>query len=151
MNFLSKAMAKNIIGNGLNPGKPVIRGRPEEAPAFRERVYELVLRIPRGQVMSYGLVAQVLGAGYDARAIGHVMHATPDDGRNIPWHRVINTQGGCSTAGLTTPPDLQQRLLEAEGIVFNDKGRCDLKQYLWTPPEYDAANQADDLQGSLFS
>ncbi|HWQ36865.1 MAG TPA: MGMT family protein [Blastocatellia bacterium] len=144
-------MAKNIIGNRLNPGKPVIKGRPEESPSFRERVYELVLRIPRGRVMSYGLVAQVLGAGYDARAIGNIMHATPDDGRNIPWHRVINAQGGCSTAGLTTPPDLQQRLLEAEGIVFNDKGRCDLKQYLWTPPEYDAASQADCLQGSLFS
>ncbi|MFN7947189.1 MAG: MGMT family protein [Blastocatellia bacterium] len=144
-------MAKNIIGNKLNPGKPVIKGRPEESPSFRERVYELVLRIPRGRVMSYGLVAQVLGAGYDARAIGNVMHATPDDGRNIPWHRVINAQGGCSTAGLTTPPDLQQRLLEAEGLVFNDKGRCDLKRYLWTPPEYDAANQADDLQGNLFS
>lgn len=144
-------MAKNIIGNRLNPGKPVIKGRPEESPSFRERVYELVLRIPRGRVMSYGLVAQVLGAGYDARAIGNVMHATPDDGRNIPWHRVINAQGGCSTAGLTTPPDLQQRLLAAEGIVFNDKGRCDLKQYLWTPPEYDTASQAEDLQGSLFS
>ncbi len=144
-------MAKNIIGNRLNPGKPVIPGRPDEAPAFRERVYELVLRIPRGRVMSYGLVAQALGAGYDARAIGNVMHATPDDGRNIPWHRVINAQGGCSTAGMTTPPDLQQRLLEAEGIAFNDKGRCDLKQYLWTPPEYDAASQADEPQGNLFS
>ena len=78
-------------------------GRPQDAPSFRERVYELVLRIPAGRVMSYGSVARVLGTGYDARAIGNVMHATPDDGRAIPWHRVINSQGGCSTAGLTTP------------------------------------------------
>jgi alkylated DNA nucleotide flippase Atl1 len=41
---------------------------------------------------------------------------------------------------MTTPPDLQQRLLEAEGVVFNEKDRCDLKKYLWTPPEYEAGN-----------
>jgi methylated-DNA-protein-cysteine methyltransferase-like protein len=125
-----------------------VPGRPQDAPSFRERVFELVLRIPAGKVMSYGSVARVLGAGYDARAIGNVMHATPDDGRNIPWHRVINSQGGCSTAGVTTPPDLQQRLLEAEGIVFNDKGRCKIENYLWTPPEYNA--EASIGQGNLF-
>jgi alkylated DNA nucleotide flippase Atl1 len=46
---------------------------------------------------------------------------------------VINAQGGCSTAGLTLPPDLQRLLLEAEGVVFNDAGRCRLAEYLWTP------------------
>jgi methylated-DNA-protein-cysteine methyltransferase-like protein len=131
--------------------KNTVKGRPEDAPSYRERVYELVLRIPAGRVMSYGLVACVMGAGYDARAIGNIMHATPDDGRQIPWHRVINSQGGCSTAGLTMPPDLQQRLLEAEGIVFNDKGRCDIANYLWTPPEYEAeAESKGSTQGSLF-
>lgn len=112
-----------------------------DSPNFRELAYRLVLRIPAGRVMTYGLVARVLGAGYDARAIGNIMYATPDDGRHIPWHRVINSQGGCSTAGLTTPPDLQQRLLEAEGIVFNDKGRCRVDDYLWKPPEYEAESQ----------
>lgn len=143
INF-QKAMAKSLI-SGLE-----LKDRPRESPGFRERVYSLVLRIPRGQVMTYGLVARVLGVGYDARAIGNVMYATPDDGRNIPWHRVINSQGGCSTAGLTTPPDLQQRLLEAEGIVFNDKGKCDLKKYLWTPPEYKSEEENDHSQVSLF-
>jgi methylated-DNA-protein-cysteine methyltransferase-like protein len=128
-----------------------IKGRPREEASFRELAYRLVLRIPPGRVMSYGLVARALGAGYDARAIGNIMHATPDDGRQIPWHRVINSQGGCSTAGLTTPPDLQQRLLEAEGIVFNEKGRCQIEKYLWSPPEYEAeANQAKSGQNRLF-
>lgn len=128
-----------------------IKGRPQDEPRYRELAYQLVLRIPRGRVMSYGSVARVLGAGYDARAIGNIMHATPDDGRNIPWHRVINSQGGCSTAGLTTPPDLQQRLLEAEGIVFNEKGRCEIKQYLWYPPEYEEEAKAPDPnQRGLF-
>lgn len=107
-----------------------------DAASYRERVYQLVLRIPRGQVMSYGLVARVLGEGYDARAIGNIMHSTPKDGRSIPWHRVINSQGRCSTAGLTSPPDLQQRLLEAERIAFDAKGKCKIEEYLWSPPEY---------------
>lgn len=132
---------KQLISNA-------VPGRPQDAPSFRQRAYELVLRIPTGKVMSYGQVARVLGAGYDARAIGNIMHATPDDGRSIPWHRVINAQGACSTAGMTTPPDLQQRLLEAEGIVFNDKGHCKIEEYLWTPPEYEA--EANGQQGSLF-
>jgi methylated-DNA-protein-cysteine methyltransferase-like protein len=125
--------------------------RPADSPSFRERVYQLVLRIPSGRVMTYGSIAQILGAGYDARAIGNIMHATPDDGRAIPWHRVINAQGGLSTAGLTSPPDLQQRLLEAEGIVFNEKGRCKIGTYLWTPPEAEEANDDPSAQGQLFN
>ena len=136
-------MAEKIIKN-------IVKGRPQDEPSFRERAYELVLRIPRGRVMTYGQVARVLGAGYDARAIGNIMYATPKDERQIPWHRVINSQGACSTAGLTTPPDLQQRLLEAEGVVFNDKGRCKLERYLWTPPETDAESSPDDKQSNLF-
>jgi methylated-DNA-protein-cysteine methyltransferase-like protein len=119
-----------------------------DTPSYRERVYHLVLRIPKGRVMSYGLVARVLGEGYDARVIGYIMHATPKDGRAIPWHRVINSQGRCSTAGLTSPPDLQQRLLEAEKIVFDDKGKCRMERYLWYPPEYEA--EAEEGQASLF-
>src|SRR5215468_7732885 len=126
----------------------MIEGRPKDSPAYRELVYQLVIRIPSGRVMSYGLVARVLGAGYDARAIGNVMYATPQDGRNIPWHRVINAQGGCSTAGFTVPPDLQQRLLDAEGVVFNEKGRCQIEKYLWAPPEYE---EETNEQGNLFT
>lgn len=119
-----------------------------DTPSYRERVYQLVLRIPKGRVMSYGLVARVLGEGYDARVIGYIMHATPKDGRSIPWHRVINSQGRCSTAGLTTPPDLQQRLLEAEKVAFDEKGKCKIEKYLWYPPEYEA--EAGEEQASLF-
>lgn len=127
-----------------------IKTRPRDEPSFRDRAYALVLRIPRGRLMTYGLVARVLGEGYDARAIGNIMYATPKDERAIPWHRVVNAQGGLSTAGLTTPPDLQQRLLEAEGIVFSDKGKCKLETYLWTPPEYDAESQAQSDAPTLF-
>lgn len=99
-----------------------------------ERVYRLVLRIPRGRVMTYGQIARLLGDRYSPRLVGWAMHATPHDHRNIPWHRVINSRGGISTGRVIIhEPDLQLFLLEAEGIVFNEQGRCDLTEYQWSP------------------
>lgn len=51
---------------------------------------------------------------------------------NVPWQRVVNAQGGTSTHKIAEiPPGLQQHLLEAEGIIFNDEGKMDLDKYLW--------------------
>ena len=55
------------------------------------------MRIPRGRVMTYGQIARMLEERYSPRLVGWAMHATPKDERNIPWHRVINSQGGIST------------------------------------------------------
>ena len=104
---------------------------------YRERVYEIVRSIPRGRVMTYGQLAEILGEGYTPRTVGFVMHASDD---NTPWHRVINAQGACSTGRVVLPHDKQRRMLEAEGVKFNERGRCDLKRYLWIPEN--AANQA---------
>ena len=99
---------------------------------YRERVFQIVRMIPRGHVMTYGQIAEILGEGYTPRTVGFVMHSSND---KTPWHRVINAQGGCSTRGLVLPHDKQQRMLEAEGVSFNPSGRCDLQQYLWLPEE----------------
>ncbi|MGH9427065.1 MAG: MGMT family protein, partial [Terriglobia bacterium] len=68
------------------------------------------------------------------RTVGFVMHASGDA---TPWHRVINAQGACSTGRVVLPHDKQQRMLEAEGVIFNERGRCDLKNYLWIPETED--------------
>jgi len=98
---------------------------------YRERVYKIVRRIPRGRVMTYGQIAYMLGEGYTPRTIGFVMHGA--DENNTPWHRVINSQGKCSTGRIVLPADKQQRLLEREGVKFDDAGRCDLEKVLWKP------------------
>jgi hypothetical protein len=43
-------------------------------------------------------------------------------------------------------------MLESEGLVFNEKGRCDLTRYRWTPEEFATADDDDDddSQPSLF-
>jgi len=98
---------------------------------YRERVYKIVRRIPRGRVMTYGQIAYMLGEGYTPRTVGFVMHGA--DESETPWHRVINSQGKCSTGRIVLPPDKQQRLLEREGVKFDAAGRCDLEEFLWKP------------------
>ena len=124
-----------------------------DAASYRERVYRIVRRIPAGRVMTYGQIADILGEGYTARTVGFVMHAADE---NDPWHRVINSQGACSTGRVLLPSNKQQRMLEAEGIHFDARGRCDLARYRWTPEEVEQQQQQsahrDELdQGSLFS
>jgi len=106
-------------------------GKKQTDKQYRERVYRIVRRIPRGRVMTYGQIAYILGEGYTPRTVGFVMHGA--DEANTPWQRVINSQGRCSTGRIVLPEDKQQRLLKAEGIKFDKTGRCDLEIYLWQP------------------
>ena len=112
-------------------------------PLYRERVYAIVRQIPPAMVMTYGQLAVVLGEGYTARTIGYVMHGA---GESVPWQRVINSQGKCSTGRMTIPMNLQQELLEAEGVVFNATGKCDLGKFQWLPDGF----EPDDSQPSLL-
>lgn len=112
---------------------------------YRERVYAIVREIPKGRVMTYGQLAIILGEGYTARTIGFVMHGA--DTETVPWQRVINSQGKCSTGKITVPVNLQQELLEAEGIVFSAAGKCDLGRYQWFP---EGLEPPADEQTTLF-
>ena len=94
-------------------------------------VYALVRRIPPGRVMTYGQIATELGSRLSPRAVGWILHRCPDD---VPWHRVVNASGGCSTDRLPGfPKGLQRALLEAEGVRFREDGTLDLERYRWRP------------------
>ncbi len=112
---------------------------------YRERVYEIVRQIPAGRVMTYGEIADILGEGYTPRTVGYVMRGA--DTENVPWQRVINSQGACSTGKLIMPVNLQQNMLESEGVVFNEKGKCDLNLFLWYPEGFEPE---EEVQPSLL-
>ena len=135
-------MAEKKPDGGAQAGPP----SDVDSPRYRERVFEIVRRIPAARVMTYGQLAEILGEGYTARTVGFVMHSADE---TVPWQRVINAQGACSTGRVVLPPDKQQRMLEAEGVVFDARGRCDLGRYRWTPEEF-ADGRAPDEQGTLF-
>ena len=108
---------------------------PPNQQAYYEQVWQLVRQIPHGKVASYGQIALMLpppnGVEFDAyrafgpRWVGGAMAACPDD---VPWQRVINSQGKISErAGA----ERQRLLLEQEGVEFDAKDRVDLKKYGW--------------------
>jgi len=106
-----------------------VQGRKEEI--FR-KVYDVVRRIPKGRVMTYGQLATLIESRLSPRAVGWAMHGCP---RGVPWQRVVNASGGTSTDRLPDmPPGLQRALLEAEGVSFRPNGTLDLTRYRWVPP-----------------
>jgi len=107
----------------------------ERAGAYAQ-VYALVRRIPRGRVMTYGQIATLIENRLSPRAVGWAMHGCPE---GVPWQRVVNASGGCSTDRLPDiPAGLQRAMLEAEGIEFRENGTLDVERHRWTPPEHRA-------------
>lgn len=104
-----------------------------------EKVYNLVQKIPKGKVATYGQIGQLLDL--NARVIGWALNrlayrrvgvSANQQKNNVPWQRVINSKGGISTNKLMNIPlGLQKKLLENEGVKFNNEEKIDLKKYLW--------------------
>ena len=94
-----------------------------------QKIWKTVERIPKGKVASYGQVARVSRLPNQARLVGYALHNLPH-GIDIPWQRVINSQGRISFPELSSSYKQQRGLLEKEGIVFL-KGKIDLKRYGW--------------------
>ncbi|MFQ5677074.1 MAG: MGMT family protein [bacterium] len=97
-------------------------------PSLFEKIYEIILRIPKGKVATYGQVAALAGNPRAARMVGWVLNAHPGNS-DLPWQRVINASGK-SSLPTEAKRKLQRALLEAEGIVFEDE-RVNLDVFLW--------------------
>ncbi len=132
-------------------------GTTSEHAEFLDRVYRLIGGIPPGSVATYGQIARLAGRPRSARQVGRALANTPG-GMELPWHRVINSQGkiakrggashtcgGTSHAcgdtshayGDNSHPEiesLQMRWLKREGVRFRN-GRVDLTRFGWRPEE----------------
>ncbi|MFV0496684.1 MAG: MGMT family protein [Candidatus Fimivivens sp.] len=98
--------------------------------SFFDKVYDVVCRIPRGRVTSYGQVALLCGNPRAARAVGWALHQNPRPGE-IPCHRVVNRVGRLAPEFAFGGAQEQRRLLEAEQVVFLEDGCVDLTKTFW--------------------
>lgn len=107
--------------------------RPVRPPLY-QRIYALIRQIPPGKVATYGQIARVIG-DCTPRMVGYALAAlrTTQDGLEVPWQRVINSQGKISSHGDGFGSAIQRQLLEDEGIQFNQEGIIDLEQFGWIP------------------
>jgi methylated-DNA-protein-cysteine methyltransferase-like protein len=111
---------------------------PPNQQAYYEEVWHLVRQVPLGKVATYGQIAQMISPSegvdpqeykaFSPRWVGGAMAACPDD---VPWQRVINSQGKISQR---PGAERQRQLLETEGIPFV-KDKVDLKMYQWHGPD----------------
>ncbi|MBO6310798.1 MAG: methylated-DNA--[protein]-cysteine S-methyltransferase [Oribacterium sp.] len=98
-----------------------------------KRIYEVVKKIPKGKVATYGQVAELAGDKRMARAVGNALHKNPDPD-NIPCFRVVNAKGELAGEFAFGGAGEQAKLLEADGIEVTD-GRVDLEKYQWKPSD----------------
>ena len=95
-----------------------------------EKIYEVVKRIPKGRVATYGQVAALAGNRRLSQVVGYALHVNPDP-ENIPCYRVVNRFGEVSRAFAFGGENMQIILLRADGIKVSDEGKVDLEIYLW--------------------
>ncbi len=93
-----------------------------EPTAFAERVLDAVRLIPRGRVLSYGDVAEYVGAG-GPRAVGTVLARY---GGGVPWHRVVRADGSPNPVD----PERAAALLRRERVPFR-RDRVDMAAARW--------------------
>jgi methylated-DNA-protein-cysteine methyltransferase-like protein len=120
-------------------------GRPPRREAARRRIFaeiwEVVARIPRGRVATYGQIARMAGLPGGARTVGWAMRALPDGlrvgGMPVPWQRVINAEGRVSARRNARGEDgslRQAAALRREGIPVSRAGSIDLDRHRWSGP-----------------
>lgn len=104
---------------------PLSRGAraPGSLEDSLQAIWNVVARIPRGLVSSYGDVARAAGLPGRARLAGKALRLMPQD-MNLPWHRVMGAGGRIVFPKGSRSFREQARLLRSEGVTIID-GRVD--------------------------
>lgn len=113
------------------------------------KIYDIVRRIPKGKIMTYGQIAEIAGNKHLARFVGNVMHKNPvpfwqlareigfkaeepdikwKDFAAVPCHRVVNASGNMGANFGMGGPAVQAKMLRAENVKIIN-GKVDIKKY----------------------
>lgn len=82
---------------------------------FKEKVYAVVAKIPKGKTMTYQQVARLAGSPNAYRAVGNIMNKNPDT-KKVPCHRVVRSDG--TPGGYARGTSRKLAILKSEGVVF---------------------------------
>ncbi len=104
----------------------------QDTNELHRQILEVIALIPYGKVASYGQIAKLAGLPKHPRLVGYVLKHLDKDSE-IPWYRVINSQGKISVTRINEKGEnVQQNLLEQEGIYLLN-GKVSLKIFGWQP------------------
>ena len=95
-----------------------------------ERIYEIVKKIPKGKVATYGQIAQLAGNPKWSRVVGYALHNNPYPDE-IPCFRVVNRVGKLAPSFAFGGIDVQADLLRRDGVEVQENNTVDLEKYLW--------------------
>jgi len=96
---------------------------------FSEKVVEVIKRIPRGKVASYGQIAALAGNPKGSRAVVYILRSTSNK-ENLPWHRILGKKGNIRIKNHDGFA-MQKALLEEEGIPVNHEGKVNMILFGW--------------------
>lgn len=97
---------------------------------FSRKVMELINKIPKGKVATYGQIAKLAGKPHGSRGVSWILHSCSVTYR-LPWHRVVNSKGKISFLPLSHNYRQQKRYLENEKVIFLHGDRIDLLRFQW--------------------
>jgi methylated-DNA-protein-cysteine methyltransferase-like protein len=95
-------------------------------------IYDVVRQIPYGKIVSYGQIAGIVGR-CSAQMVGFALAALANNSEatDVPWQRVVNSQGKISPHGFGVGSGMQHSLLEEEGIEFGLENIIDFEKFGW--------------------
>lgn len=80
---------------------------------FKDAVYAVVSRIPKGKVLTYKEVAALAGSPRAYRAVGNILNKNYDP--QIPCHRVVRSDG--TSGGYNRGSEMKLKKLLKEGAL----------------------------------
>ncbi len=99
--------------------------------SFTDRVKDIIKKIPRGRVATYGQIAAYAGNPRGARQVVRILHSSTGKDK-LPWHRVVNREGRIALKP-GSGYEIQRGLLRNEGVKFDKNDRIDFERYLSSP------------------
>lgn len=99
--------------------------------SFRDRVYAITNKIPRGKVATYGQIAALAGNKNAARAVGMCMRTNPN-APHTPCHRVVAANGSLTGYSAGNGVITKKKMLQEEGVIFKENN-VNLSVSQWQP------------------